>query len=237
MNDSVHTSGPFVLPSLPYAENALEPVISARTLSLHHGKHHRTYVAKLNELLKDDPLAGLPLLDVVRRTAGDPEREEVFDNAGQAWNHAFYWQCLAPKGGRPGGRLKARIEDDFGSYDRFAAEFAEAAKQRFGSGWAWLVADGGKLRVVSTANAETPMTRGSMCLLVLDVWEHAYYLDYQNRRDEHVEAVIAERLNWDFAEQNYGREAPPLKSADGASGELPVLTQRRVSEEPPVGAG
>jgi Fe-Mn family superoxide dismutase len=194
--------GHFALPPLPYALDALGPVISSATLLLHHGKHHRKYIDKLNTLLHDDPLAQLELDEVVRQSAGDPKREDIFNNAGQAWNHAFYWNSLTPKGGRPQGELMQRIVQDFGSYEKFEKEFAAAANGRFGSGWAWLVLDGGKLRVESTANADSPMARGVSCLLTLDVWEHAYYVDYRNEREKYVKGVIEKRLNWEFAEEN-----------------------------------
>jgi Fe-Mn family superoxide dismutase len=187
----------FDLPPLPYPEDALAPVISAETLALHHGKHHRKYVDTMNELLKAENIRASSLEEVVRASQG-----KLFNNAAQAWNHDFYWHSLAPKKTRPSGALLRRIEGDFGSYERFAEHFAAAAAGQFGSGWAWLVEDKGKLQVVTTSNADTPMARGIRCLLTIDVWEHAYYVDYRNQRERYLSAVIGERLNWEFAERN-----------------------------------
>ena len=187
----------FNLPPLPYAEDALAPVISAETLALHHGKHHKKYVDTMNELLQKERVQGSTLEDVVRNSKG-----KLFNNAAQAWNHEFYWHSLTPKKTRPSGALLRRLESDFGSYERFAELFAAAAAAQFGSGWAWLVEEQGKLAVLTTANADTPMARGTKCLLALDVWEHAYYVDYRNQRERYLSAVIGERLNWQFAEQN-----------------------------------
>ncbi len=188
----------FDLPTLPYPENALEPVISRETLALHHGKHHRKYVDTMNELLQKEPIAARSLEDVVRQSKG-----KLFNNAAQAWNHDFYWKSLSPDKQRPSGALLRRLEADFGSYDRCVEAFAAAAAAQFGSGWAWLVEQDGKLQVQTTANADTPMARGIRCLLTVDVWEHAYYVDYRNQRERYLSAVI-ERLNWKFAEQNLG---------------------------------
>jgi Fe-Mn family superoxide dismutase len=190
----------FDLPPLPYPEDALAPVISAETLSLHHGKHHKKYVDTMNELLKKEHVRGPTLEDVVRHSKG-----KLFNNAAQAWNHEFYWHSLTPKRARPSGALLRRIEHDFGSYDAFAEKFATAAADQFGSGWAWLIEQGGKLQIVTTANADTPMARGTKCLLTIDVWEHAYYIDYRNERERYLSEVIGERLNWEFAERNLGR--------------------------------
>ena len=197
-------AGPFLLPPLPYAENALAPAISPRTLRFHHGRHHRGYVDRLNELVADSELAVLPLEEIVRRTAGVPE-SSVFRNAAQAWNHAFYWRSLAPRGGRPGGELGARIDADFGGYDRFVKAFAAAAGEHFGSGWVWLVADAGTLKVMTTRDADVPNFRRVNCVLVIDLWEHAYYLDYQHRRADHVAALVDGRLDWGFAADNFER--------------------------------
>ncbi|MFZ5660024.1 MAG: superoxide dismutase [Pseudomonadota bacterium] len=194
---------PFTLPRLPYPENALEPVISARTLGFHYGKHHQGYVNNLNKLVQGTALADAPLEAVIRETAGKPEQSAIFNNAAQVWNHTFYWHSMRPKGGgRPNGRLGELLAASFGSYEQFRKAFANAAVGQFGSGWAWLVQDGGQLKVVKTPNAETPLTGGMKPLLTLDVWEHAYYLDYQNRRPEYVEAVIDRLLNWEFAARN-----------------------------------
>jgi Fe-Mn family superoxide dismutase len=188
----------FPLPPLPYAEDALAPVISAETLKLHHGKHHKKYVDTTNQLLEKEPLHAATLEEVVRAASG-----KLFNNAAQAWNHHFYWHSLSPKRQRPAGALLHRLEKDFGSYDGFAGKFAAAANGQFGSGLAWLVEKDGKLEVVSTSNADTPMAHGIKCLLTVDVWEHAYYVDYRNERERYVSAIF-ERLNWQFAEKNLG---------------------------------
>jgi superoxide dismutase, Fe-Mn family len=189
----------FDLPPLPYPEDALEPVISRETLSLHHGKHHKKYVDTMNELLQKERMQARSLEEVVRSSQG-----KLFNNAGQAWNHDFYWKSLSPEKQRPSGALLSRLEADFGSYERFAEAFAAAAVAQFGSGWAWLVENRGKLEIQTTANADTPMAQGIRCLLTLDVWEHAYYVDYRNQRERYLSAVIGERLNWRFAEHNLG---------------------------------
>jgi Fe-Mn family superoxide dismutase len=186
----------FSLPALPYAEDALEPVISAETLRLHHGKHHKKYVDTANQLLAKEPIQASSIEEVVRAAKG-----KLFNNAAQAWNHDFYWRSLSPKRQRPSGALLARLEKDFGSYDRFADAFAEAAIAQFASGWAWLVERDGRLQVMNTPNAETPMAQGITCLLTVDVWEHAYYVDYRNERERYVSAVM-DRLNWEFAERS-----------------------------------
>ena len=192
-------AGPFELPPLPWDESALAPHISARTISLHYGKHHRTYVEKLNELVAGTRFAELPLEHVIASTVGGEENRKIFNNAAQAWNHTFFWNCLRAKAGKPSGAVAKRIESDLGGYARFKEEFAKAAVECFGSGWAWLVERNGKLEVISTSNAGTPITMGATPLLTIDVWEHAYYLDYENRRPEFVKAVIEHLLNWDFA--------------------------------------
>jgi Fe-Mn family superoxide dismutase len=197
-------SGSFVLPALPYAENALEPVISARTLSFHYGKHHQAYVNKLNELVAGTELAGLKLEDIIVKTAGQPDKAGIFNNAAQVWNHAFYWNSLSPKsGGKPSGQIAKKIDAAFGSYENFIKQFADAGGAQFGSGWVWLVEDGGVLKILKTPNAENPMSlKKGTAILVLDVWEHAYYLDYQNRRADYLKTVIDKLINWDFAEKN-----------------------------------
>ena len=187
----------FNLPPLPYPEDALEPVISAETLGLHHGKHHKKYVDTMNELLASADVRGSSLEDIVRSSQG-----KLFNNAAQAWNHDFYWHSLTPKAGAPSAAMRHRLERDFGTYESFLDKFAAAANGQFGSGWAWLIDKDGKLQVVATANAETPMAQGVRCLLTLDVWEHAYYVDYRNQRDRYVKAVLEQRLNWEFAENN-----------------------------------
>jgi Fe-Mn family superoxide dismutase len=193
----------FSLAPLPYAYDALAPAISEETMHLHHDKHHQTYVDKTNKLLEEHPVEGETLEQIVRACAGVPERTMLFNNAGQAWNHDFYWQSLSPKSAEPSGALLQRIEKDLGGYQRFAKAFATAASGQFGSGWAWLIVNkNGALDIVTTSNADTPMARGIPCLLTVDVWEHAYYVDYRNLRDKYLEAVISSRLNWDFAAQN-----------------------------------
>ena len=196
----------FELPPLPYAPTALEPHMSARTFEFHHGKHHNAYVVNLNNLVKDTPLAGKSLEDVIRAAAADlPAKQGVFNNAAQVWNHTFFWNCMKPGGGgKPTGKLLARIEADFGSYEKFVEAFKNAAVTQFGSGWAWLVEDGGKLAIMKTANADLPMAHGKKALLTVDVWEHAYYLDYQNRRPDFVQAFLDHLVNWDFVASNLG---------------------------------
>jgi superoxide dismutase, Fe-Mn family len=195
----------FSLPKLPYAFDALAPAISAETLHLHHDKHHRLYIDKTNKLLQEHPVEGETLEDVVRECAGVPDRTQLFNNAAQAWNHDFYWHSLSPKGGEPGAQLMQRIEKKFGGYDAFGKALASAAFNHFASGWAWLVVKNGELDIVTTPNADTPMARGIGCLLTIDVWEHAYYLDYRNQRDKYLDAVIRGHLNWEFAAQNLER--------------------------------
>ena len=191
----------FDLPPLPYPEDALAPIISAETISFHYGKHHRKYVDTLNQLLEKQEggmrMEARSLEEVVRKSSG-----KVFNNAAQAWNHDFYWHSLSPRAAAPAGAIRRQVEKDFGSYEAFVDKFAAAANGQFGSGWAWLVQKDGKLEVVATPNAETPMAKGVKCLLTIDVWEHAYYIDYRNQRDRYVQALIEKRLNWEFAEKN-----------------------------------
>jgi Fe-Mn family superoxide dismutase len=196
----------FTLPPLPYPENALEPVISANTLSFHYGKHHKAYVDNLNKLAAGTEYESMPLEQVIRDTAGKPDKTGVFNNAAQVWHHTFYWNCMRRGGGgKPSGRIAQMIDSDLGGYDNFRKEFATACTTQFGSGWGWLVAEGGKLRLMKTPNAEVPFTKGATPLLTIDVWEHAYYLDYQNRRPDYANAVIDKLLNWDFATQSLSR--------------------------------
>lgn len=196
---------PHTLPSLPYAENALDPVISARTIGIHYGKHHKTYVNNLNKLITDTELSGLTLQEIISKTAGQANKAGVFNNAAQIWNHTFYWNSLSQEGGgEPPLILKQKIENSFGDLDSCKKELAAAAMTQFGSGWAWLVMNGDKLEVTKTANAELPLSKGIKPLLVIDVWEHAYYLDYENRRVDYVNAVIEKLINWGFAEDNLG---------------------------------
>ncbi len=194
------------LPPLPYAAEALAPVLSANTLGFHYGKHHKGYVDTLNTLLKDAAdLAKLPLDQLVQKTAGDAAKSTVFNNAAQIWNHTFYWNSMKPKGGgAPTGKMLELVNASFGDYAKFKEAFAAAGKTQFGSGWVWLVSEGGKLTLEKTANADTPMARGKKCLLTCDVWEHAYYLDYQNRRVDYVNAYLDGLANWDFAQKNLG---------------------------------
>ncbi len=196
----------FTLPNLPYADTALAPVISANTLGFHYGKHHKTYVDNLNNLVKGTDLEGQSLEAIVAATAGKADKAGVFNNAAQVWNHTFYWNCLRQNGGgAPPAKLAQMIDAGFGSFENFKKEFAQACVTQFGSGWGWLVADGGALKVIKTANAEVPSTKGQKPLLTIDVWEHAYYLDYQNRRADYVNAVIDKLLNWHFAEENLAK--------------------------------
>ena len=192
-----------ILPPLPYAENALEPVITAKTLSFHYGKHHKGYVDNLNKLISGTEYVGLTLEKIITSTAEKPEKIAIFNNAAQAWNHTFYWNSLTPSGGGdPPAALKQKIEASFGSVEACKKEFASAAVAQFGSGWAWLVLDGELLKVVKTANANIPITMGFTPLLTIDVWEHAYYLDYQNQRLDYANAVLDTLINWEFALQN-----------------------------------
>lgn len=194
---------PLSLPPLPYESNALEPVITANTISFHYGKHHKAYLDNLNRLIADTDYTDLPLEKIVKSTAGKPDKAALFNNAAQVWNHSFYWRSLRPNGGGPPpAPLKARIDASFQSVEECKKQLAEAAVGQFGSGWAWLVLEGDMIKVVKTGNAETPLTGGLKPLLTIDVWEHAYYLDYQNRRADYVKAVLDKLLNWEFALQN-----------------------------------
>lgn len=193
------------LPRLPFPDDALEPVISANIISFHYGKHHKGYVDNLNKLVTGTEFADLPLEKIIAETAGKADKTAIFNNAAQTWNHTFYWRSLKPQGGGAlPASFKQKIEASFGSVDACRKELANAAVTQFGSGWAWLVNDGGKLKVVRTGNADVPMTMGMKPLLTIDVWEHAYYLDYQNRRADYVNAVLDKLINWDFAAENFG---------------------------------
>jgi len=195
-------TSPIALPPLPWAEDALEPFISRNTIGFHYGKHHKTYVEKLNELIAGTPEADMPLEDIVRRTIGDPKKLEVLHNAQQTWNHTFYWNSMREAGGgEPPREIRRLIDDSFGGAEQFKEKLSTAAVDQFGSGWAWLVARGKKLEVITTSNAQTPITMGATPLLAIDVWEHAYYVDYENRRPDYVKAVIDRLLNWEFALQ------------------------------------
>jgi Fe-Mn family superoxide dismutase len=206
MNSATLSSPLIELPPLPYEQNALQPVISANTLGFHYGKHHKAYVDTLNKLIVGTEFADMPLEKIVKATAGQTDRSAIFNNAGQAWNHSFYWRSLKPKGGgAPPAILKQLMDSSFGSVDACKKELAIAAMGQFGSGWAWLAYDGDKLKILKTGNANTPFAQGTRVLLAIDVWEHAYYLDYQNRRADYVNGLLDRLINWEFAAENLGR--------------------------------
>jgi superoxide dismutase, Fe-Mn family len=193
----------FVQEALPYDVSALEPHMSAKTFEFHYGKHHATYVTNLNNLTKDTPMADMSIEDVVKASFGDAGKAGIFNNAAQVWNHTFFWNSMKPNGGgAPTGALAAKIDADFGSFDQFKTDFKAAAATQFGSGWAWLVNDGGTLKVTKTGNAENPLVHGQTPLITLDVWEHAYYLDFQNRRPDFISTYLDSLVNWDFAAAN-----------------------------------
>ncbi|MGZ3418630.1 MAG: superoxide dismutase [Polyangiales bacterium] len=188
----------FELPPLPYAKNALVPHISEETLEFHYGKHHQAYMNNLKAALEGKPEGNKSLEEVIKDSSGG-----VFNNSAQVWNHSFFWNCMKPNGGgKPTGELASMIDRDFGGYDKFKEEFTKTCVTQFGSGWGWLVEDGGKLALMQTSNADLPMKHGKKALLTIDVWEHAYYIDYRNLRPKFVETVIDKLLNWDFALQN-----------------------------------
>ena len=192
-----------VLPDLPFAKDALAPYISANTLDFHYGKHHKAYVDNANKLIAGTELESLSLDDIIRKTAGDAGKVGIFNNTAQVWNHSFYWQCLKPGGGGPPtGAVAGKISTAWGSYEKFVEELKNAGVTQFGSGWAWLVLDNGQLKITKTANADTPIAHGLTPLLTIDVWEHAYYLDYQNRRPDYLATVIDKLINWDFVNAN-----------------------------------
>jgi Fe-Mn family superoxide dismutase len=194
----------YQLPALPYSYTALEPFISKSTLEFHHDKHHATYVTKFNEAVQGTDLDSKSLEDVIKTIAGDSSKTGIFNNAAQAWNHTFYWNSLKSGGGStPSGALADKIAADFGSFEQFLDAFKTASTTQFGSGWAWLVLDGSTLKVTKTSNADNPLTSNQVPLLTLDVWEHAYYLDYQNKRPDYIDAFLKSLLNWDFAAQNF----------------------------------
>jgi Fe-Mn family superoxide dismutase len=195
-------AGAPALPPLPYPENGLEPVISARTIGFHYGKHHQGYLTKLNQLIADTPMAGWSLEKIMSATVDDPKQAGIFNSAAQVWNHTFYWKSLKAGGARVPAPLKSAVEKDFGSVENLKKELSQAGASQFGSGWAWLVKDKNSLKVVKTPNAQCPLTSGQTPLLTIDVWEHAYYLDYQNRRGDYLTAVIDRLLNWEFASEN-----------------------------------
>ncbi|NLI33490.1 MAG: superoxide dismutase [Deltaproteobacteria bacterium] len=190
---------PITLPDLPYPKEALEPHISARTLEFHHGKHHKAYVDNANKLIEGTDLANADLETIIKKSVGDPAKAGLFNNAAQVWNHTFYWNCMKPNGGGPPtGAVLQKINSDLGGYGKFVEEFKNAGVTQFGSGWAWLVLKDGKLQITKTGNADTPLAHGVKPVLVADVWEHAYYLDYQNRRPDYLATFIDKLINWDF---------------------------------------
>lgn len=198
----------FTLPELPYAPNALEPHITANTFSFHHAKHHQAYVTNLNNLIKDTDFAKLSLEEIILKSVGDNSKAGIFNNAAQVWNHTFYWHSMKPNGGgSPKGALAEKINKDFGSFDAFKEAFKQAGATQFGSGWAWLVVDKGTLKVTKTPNADLPMVHKQTALLTMDVWEHAYYLDFQNRRPDYIATFLDKLVNWDFAEENLKKAA------------------------------
>ncbi|TAK91871.1 MAG: superoxide dismutase [Burkholderiaceae bacterium] len=204
-HDRNQAAAAYRLPPLPYAPSALVPVISTTTLMIHYGKHHRSYLATLHKLIAETEFADLSLEDIITATAGKPDQSAIFNNAAQTWNHTFYWRSLTPKGGgEPPAGLRQKIEASFESVDACKKALANAAINQFGSGWAWLVFDGEKIRAIKTGNADVPLTQDMRPLLTIDVWEHAYYLDYHNRRADYVNAVIDRLINWDFAAENFG---------------------------------
>ncbi|MFL2539679.1 MAG: superoxide dismutase [Alphaproteobacteria bacterium] len=189
----------FELPSLPYANDALAPYMSAETLDFHHGKHHQTYVTNLNNLLKDNELQGASLEDIVVKSSKDTSMAGIFNNAGQHWNHILFWQCMKPNGGGSiPSELEARLNSDFGSIDKFKEAFIQAGTTQFGSGWAWLAIDNGKLVVTKSANASNPLVDGMKPILGCDVWEHSYYIDYRNKRPDYLKAFLDSLVNWEF---------------------------------------
>ena len=189
-----------ILPELTYPKDALAPYLSEKTLDFHYGKHHNTYVLNVNKLIEGTDLANETLENIINKTVRDTSKSGIFNNAAQVWNHTFYWHSMKPKGGGPpNGAIADRINADFGSYDKFAEEFKNAGITQFGSGWIWLIVKNGKLEVMKTSNADTPIAHGLKPVLTVDVWEHAYYLDYQNRRPDYLDAFIKNLVNWHFA--------------------------------------
>jgi Fe-Mn family superoxide dismutase len=193
----------FELPALPYAADALQPHVSKQTFEFHHGKHHNAYVTALNNLVKGTPNEGKSLEALIQEAAGKPDQMPLFNNAGQHWNHSFFWKCMKPQGGgAPTGDVAGAIERGFGTLDKFKEAFKQAGVTQFGSGWAWLVADKGEIKITKTPNADLPLAHGQTALLTCDVWEHAYYLDYQNRRPDFLQTFLDHLVNWDFVAQN-----------------------------------
>ena len=199
-------SAPFELPKLPYGDDALSPHISANTIGFHYGKHHKTYVDKLNGMVSGSTYADMSLETIIKETSGKSEKAGIFNNAAQIWNHTFYWHSMSPNGGgSPSGMAKEKIEAAFGSVQNFKDEFSNAAATQFGSGWAWLILEANELKVVKTSNAETPITQDQIPLVTLDVWEHAYYLDYQNKRPDYINVFLEKLINWEFVEENLSK--------------------------------
>jgi superoxide dismutase, Fe-Mn family len=200
-------AGPYKLAPLPYKQGALKPYISEKTMGFHYGKHHKGYVDNLNKLVDEKGLKADSLEDLIVASAEDPELKGVFNNAAQDWNHTFYWYSMKPRGGgKPHGAIADMINTTFGSYENFKKQFVEAGTKQFGSGWVWLVLDtDGTLKITSTGNADLPLIHGQRALLTCDIWEHAYYLDYQNRRKDYVEVFLDHLVNWDFANRNLGK--------------------------------
>jgi len=205
INDKGFNAMAFTLPSLPYDKTALEPHISANTLDFHHGKHHNAYVVKLNELIAGTDMEKDDLETIILKSSKDSTKQAIFNNAAQIWNHTFYWHSMKQNGGgKPSGELAKKIDEDFGSFEKFAEAFKAKGAGQFGSGWAWLVlGKDGKLAVTNTPNAELPMTKGETALLTMDVWEHAYYLDYQILRQDYMGAFLGNLVNWEFAAENF----------------------------------
>lgn len=196
----------FELAPLPYAKDALVPYMSAQHLEIHHGKHHQTYVTNLNNMTKDKPEAAMSLEAIIKDSAGKADKAGLFNNSAQVWNHDFFWASMKPQGGGAmPSELEKKIVEDFGSVDAFKEAFVQGGLTQFGSGWVWLIAEGGKLKITKTGNADLPLAHGQQALLTCDVWEHAYYLDYQNRRADFLKAFLENMANWEFAAANLGK--------------------------------
>jgi superoxide dismutase, Fe-Mn family len=194
------------LPDLPYAKDSLAPVISANTLEFHYGKHHKAYVDNTNKLIAGTDLEDKPLETIIKTASVDPTKAGLFNNAAQVWNHSFYWQCLKPGGGgAPTGAVASKIKTTWGSEEKFFEELKNAGVTQFGSGWAWLVLDKDELKITKTPNADNPLVHGQKPILTIDVWEHAYYLDYQNRRPDYLSTLIEKLINWDFVNSCFNK--------------------------------
>jgi Fe-Mn family superoxide dismutase len=204
--DEIKAVAPFELPPLPYSQNALEPFISERTISFHYEKHHKKYVTTTNDLIKGTKFEKSNLEQIIKGTAGNADFKKLFNNASQAWNHWFYWNCIVPGGGGPKGKVLHAIESSFGGFEAFSKELSGAAVSQFGSGYAWVVLDKDAIKVMQSANGDNPVAHNLKPLFCIDVWEHAYYLDYQNKREEYVSAVVNNLINWDFFERNLSGE-------------------------------